>query len=145
VYSRRCDVQQSLYRNLENINPDHPTGHATAKRQRGCCALCGLRFTTEDVIEVHHYDGNHNNNGFDNPRRKACSTDTVTTSFTVRGAYDKGPVLRPRTKALRLGPGLSARILKSHVRGNSHAWFGSGGEGSNPLTEHNLCRPILPR
>jgi RNA-directed DNA polymerase len=38
------------------------------KRQRGCCALCGLRFTTEDVIEVHHHDGNHNHNAFDNLR-----------------------------------------------------------------------------
>jgi len=38
------------------------------KRQRGCCALCGLRFTTEDVMEVHHHDRNHNNNGFDNLR-----------------------------------------------------------------------------
>jgi len=32
------------------------------------------------------------------PAMHACSMDTVTTSFTVRGAYDKGPVLRPRTK-----------------------------------------------
>jgi RNA-directed DNA polymerase len=38
------------------------------KRQRGCGALCGLRFTTEDVIEVHHHDGNHNHNAFDNLR-----------------------------------------------------------------------------
>jgi RNA-directed DNA polymerase len=38
------------------------------KRQRGCCALCGLRFTTQDVLEVHHHDGNHNNNAFDNLR-----------------------------------------------------------------------------
>jgi RNA-directed DNA polymerase len=38
------------------------------KRQRGCCALCGLRFTTEEVLETHHYDENHNNNAFDNLR-----------------------------------------------------------------------------
>ncbi len=38
------------------------------ERQRGRCALCGLRFTTEDVTEVHHYDGNHANNAFDNLR-----------------------------------------------------------------------------
>ena len=38
------------------------------KRQGGRCALCGLRFTTEDVIEVHHYDENHNINAFDNLR-----------------------------------------------------------------------------
>jgi hypothetical protein len=38
------------------------------KRQRGYCAHCGLRLTTEDVIEVHHYDRNHHNNAFDNLR-----------------------------------------------------------------------------
>ena len=38
------------------------------KRQRGCCAFCELRFTTDDVIEVHHHDGNHNHNAFDNLR-----------------------------------------------------------------------------
>jgi RNA-directed DNA polymerase len=38
------------------------------KRQRGCCALCGLRFTTQDVLEVHHHDRNHHNNTFDNLR-----------------------------------------------------------------------------
>jgi len=26
------------------------------------CSQCGLRFTTEDVLEVHHGDGNHANN-----------------------------------------------------------------------------------
>jgi len=38
------------------------------KRQRGCCAFCGLRFTTDDVIEMHHHDENHTNNAFDNLR-----------------------------------------------------------------------------
>jgi RNA-directed DNA polymerase len=38
------------------------------KRQRGYCAYCGLRLTTEDAIEVHHYDRNYNNNAFDNLR-----------------------------------------------------------------------------
>jgi RNA-directed DNA polymerase len=38
------------------------------KRQRGCCACCGLRFTTDDVIEMHHYDENHTHNTFDNLR-----------------------------------------------------------------------------
>jgi len=32
------------------------------KQQHGRCPHCGLRFTTEDVLEVHHTDGNHNNN-----------------------------------------------------------------------------------
>lgn len=38
------------------------------KRQHGQCAQCGLPFTTDDVLEVHHYDGNHRNNAFDNLR-----------------------------------------------------------------------------
>jgi RNA-directed DNA polymerase len=32
------------------------------KQQHGHCSHCGLRFTTEDVLEVHHADGNHHNN-----------------------------------------------------------------------------------
>jgi len=31
------------------------------KQQHGRCGRCGLRFTAEDVLEVHHQDGNHNN------------------------------------------------------------------------------------
>jgi RNA-directed DNA polymerase len=38
------------------------------KRQHGQCTLCGLPFTTDDVLEIHHHDGNHANNGFDNLR-----------------------------------------------------------------------------
>ncbi|HEC33641.1 MAG TPA: group II intron reverse transcriptase/maturase [Chloroflexi bacterium] len=38
------------------------------RRQRGRCAYCGLRFVAEDVLEVHHHDGNHTNNAFDNLR-----------------------------------------------------------------------------
>jgi RNA-directed DNA polymerase len=36
------------------------------KRDGGLCFLCGLRFTTEDVIEVHHWDGNRSNNRYRN-------------------------------------------------------------------------------
>jgi RNA-directed DNA polymerase len=32
------------------------------RQQHGRCARCELRFTAEDVLEVHHQDGNHNNN-----------------------------------------------------------------------------------
>jgi RNA-directed DNA polymerase len=32
------------------------------KQRHGRCVRCGLRFTAEDVLEVHHADGNHNNN-----------------------------------------------------------------------------------
>ncbi len=36
------------------------------KEQRGRCGRCGLRLMTEDVLEVHHKDGNHNNNAWPN-------------------------------------------------------------------------------
>ncbi len=36
------------------------------KRQQGRCESCGLRFTTEDVMEVHHRNGNRNNNQYTN-------------------------------------------------------------------------------
>jgi len=32
------------------------------KRQTSRCMLCGLRFTTEDHLEIHHRNGNHNDN-----------------------------------------------------------------------------------
>ncbi|MBN2390169.1 MAG: HNH endonuclease [Anaerolineae bacterium] len=38
------------------------------RRQHGQCAHCGLPFTTDDVLEVHHDDSNHANNAFDNLR-----------------------------------------------------------------------------
>ena len=31
------------------------------------------------------------------------------------------------------------QVVKSHVRDSSHAWCGSDGEGSDPLTDHNLA------
>ena len=36
------------------------------KEQHGQCGRCGLRLTTEDVLEVHHQDGNHSNNRLSN-------------------------------------------------------------------------------
>ena len=36
------------------------------KHQQGKCAHCGLYFTTQSLIELHHWDGNHNNNQWDN-------------------------------------------------------------------------------
>jgi len=36
------------------------------KQQHGRCPHCGLRFTTEDVLEVHHQDGDHANNDLTN-------------------------------------------------------------------------------
>jgi len=32
------------------------------KKQQGKCSECGLRFTSEDLLEVHHLDGNRANN-----------------------------------------------------------------------------------
>lgn len=36
------------------------------EREKGRCVWCGLRFKTEDVMEVHHWDGNRNNNWYAN-------------------------------------------------------------------------------
>ena len=36
------------------------------KEQRGRCGRCGLRLMTEDVLEVHHKDGNHHHNDLTN-------------------------------------------------------------------------------
>jgi RNA-directed DNA polymerase len=36
------------------------------KKQASRCVLCGLRFTTEDHLEVHHRNGNHNDNTYAN-------------------------------------------------------------------------------
>jgi RNA-directed DNA polymerase len=36
------------------------------KRDKGRCLLCGLRFRVEDVMEVHHWDGNRTNNRYRN-------------------------------------------------------------------------------
>jgi RNA-directed DNA polymerase len=35
---------------------------ALLKRQQCRCMLCGLRFMTEDRLEIHHQNGNHNDN-----------------------------------------------------------------------------------
>jgi RNA-directed DNA polymerase len=37
-----------------------------SKRDKGRCLLCGLRFRVEDVMEVHHWDGNRTNNRYRN-------------------------------------------------------------------------------
>jgi RNA-directed DNA polymerase len=36
------------------------------KRDKGRCLLCGLRFTTQAVMEVHHWDGNRHDNRYAN-------------------------------------------------------------------------------
>ncbi len=36
------------------------------REQQGRCGRCGLRLTTEDVLEIHHQDGNRSNNRLSN-------------------------------------------------------------------------------
>lgn len=36
------------------------------KEQQGKCVECGLRLRATDVLEIHHRDGNHNNNHYQN-------------------------------------------------------------------------------
>ncbi len=36
------------------------------RQQRGQCGHCALSFTSQDVLEVHHVDGNHANNAWEN-------------------------------------------------------------------------------
>jgi RNA-directed DNA polymerase len=36
------------------------------KQQDGRCRVCGLRFTTEDAMETHHWDGDRNNSRYRN-------------------------------------------------------------------------------
>ena len=36
------------------------------KRQNHSCAICGLRFTGNERVHLHHVDGNHNNWSYDN-------------------------------------------------------------------------------
>ncbi len=88
------------------------------KRQRGCCALCGLRFTTQDVIEVHHHDRNHNNNAFDNlclmhghchdiVHGSRCLSAGL--SFCDKGLYSEEP---REGKALTRGSGAGVGVAR---------------------------------
>ncbi|HIK17403.1 MAG TPA: HNH endonuclease [Leptolyngbyaceae cyanobacterium M33_DOE_097] len=36
------------------------------RQQRGKCTRCGLNFCSDDLIEVHHQDGNHGNSSLNN-------------------------------------------------------------------------------
>ena len=101
------------------------------KRQRGHCAYCGLRFNTDDVLEVHHHDRNHQNNAFDNLRLLhghchdvACPERSV--GFTVNGADDHSPYSEEPDKAKVLRP----------VR--------SGGGVSDGPADHNLASLTIP-
>jgi RNA-directed DNA polymerase len=66
------------------------------KRQNGQCSICGLYFTTEDLMETHHWDGNWQNNG---TQTWVCSTPTVTTRSPANGTNDKAPhIEEPRDR-----------------------------------------------
>ena len=48
-------------------DPTKPTRFVNlVKRQNGRCAFCGLCLTAEDVVEIHHWDGNRTNNRYAN-------------------------------------------------------------------------------
>ena len=36
------------------------------QRQKGRCTMCGLYFKAEDIVEIHHWDGNRSNNRYRN-------------------------------------------------------------------------------
>ncbi|MGH7999209.1 MAG: HNH endonuclease [Brasilonema sp.] len=38
----------------------------TLKKQKGKCAECGLHFHPDDLIEIHHKNGNHRDNRWEN-------------------------------------------------------------------------------
>ncbi|MDQ3522450.1 MAG: group II intron reverse transcriptase/maturase [Gemmatimonadota bacterium] len=63
-----------------------PRVTALLKRQQGKCGRCLLTFTADDVLEVHHKDGNHHNNLYKNflLLHGHCH-DAI-----HRGAHDKG-------------------------------------------------------
>jgi RNA-directed DNA polymerase len=48
-------------------HPELPTRIAKLlKQQQGKCSYCGLYFQSEDLYEVHHVDGNHHHNQWEN-------------------------------------------------------------------------------
>jgi hypothetical protein len=71
----------------------------------------GLHFMPEDYLEVHHRDGNHN----DNP-------PAMTVKSIGQSAHDKS---------------LFYRRALPRVKGNFHVWFGSGGGVGNRPADHN--------
>ena len=68
------------------------------KRQHGKCHRCGLLFVKEDLMEVHHHDGDRNNNSYDNLRllHRHChdtthrndTKDEISFATVIRGDID---------------------------------------------------------
>lgn len=67
------------------------------KKQRGQCTECGLFFTSEALLEVHHIDGNHRNNKISNLAllHRHCHDQRhgADDFFSTRiGTYDKSSI-----------------------------------------------------
>ena len=58
------------------------------QRQKGRCTICGLYFRAEDIVEVHHWDGNRSNNRYRNLEllHGHCHDE-----IHGKGVYDKDP------------------------------------------------------
>jgi len=54
------------YRAAIRTRPDETVAGGQTVKAGKVAAYFGLRFTTEDVIEVHHWDGNRTNNRYRN-------------------------------------------------------------------------------
>jgi RNA-directed DNA polymerase len=63
------------------------------KYQKGRCAHCGLFFRSDDLLEVHHRDGNHNNNVRSNLAllHRHCHDDAHGKGVCVRHQADEEP------------------------------------------------------
>jgi len=104
--------------------PDYFT--TLLKEQQGRCKYCGALFTTEDIIEVHHKNGNRT----DNYRRNLA---------LLHGHCHDQQHAAFATKLVLV---TTTTSLRSRVPGNRHARFwNSGGRGDSPSD----CNPARPR
>lgn len=83
-------------------HPELPTQIAKLlKRQQGTCPDCGLYFRSEDLWEVHHVDGNHQNHKWENLTllHQHCHDQVHS------GVHDKHPVVEEPCEVTSLKPG----------------------------------------
>ena len=73
------------------------------KQQRGQCSYCKLYFKSEDLMEVHHVDGNHQNDKWDNLTliHQHCHDQVHS------GVHDKHPVVEEPCEATSLKHGFA--------------------------------------
>jgi RNA-directed DNA polymerase len=64
------------------------------KRQEGRCMWCGSRFTAEDIVEVHHWDGDRSNNRYAN---LVLLHGHCHDQLHAEGVYDKDPRTEERS------------------------------------------------